>query len=223
MALSSLGGLVQALSLSCSVCCAVQRWLQVNRAQLICRVCTWSLRAPASEERTQSTCVSCRSTRARLHRSSSFCEQNCFSDFTNNCNNLFFFRSLSHLTLLSMSLRRVSPAERALRPPCKSCVTVDIDPTVPWEYSLCLDFFSAFTNNDNDLFSFSSLSPSIATSCSIVLHREASGIAIARRANDVERRFLIEFSSIFMKILACMFAGHPVTFLAMLCIFFYFV
>ena len=31
----------------------------------------------------------------------------------------------------------------------------------------------------------------------------------------VERRFLIEFSSIFMKILACRLAGHPVTFLAM--------
>ena len=31
----------------------------------------------------------------------------------------------------------------------------------------------------------------------------------------VERRSLIEFSSIFMKILACRLAGHPVTFLAM--------
>ena len=31
----------------------------------------------------------------------------------------------------------------------------------------------------------------------------------------VERRFLIEFSSIFMKILACRLADHPVTFLAM--------
>ena len=129
-----------------------------------------SLRAPASEERTPSTCVSCRSTSARLHRSRSFCEQNCFSDFTNSCNmyNLFFFRSLSHSTLLSMSLRRVSPAERAGRPPCKSCVTVDMYPTVPWEYFFVPRFFPAFANNDNDLFSFSSLSPSIATFCSIL-------------------------------------------------------
>ena len=75
----------------------------------------------------------------------------CFSDFTNNRNNLFFFRSLSHSTLLSMSLRRVSPAERAWRPPSKICVTVDIDPTVPWDY-----FFVP---------SFSLLSPTTTTAC----------------------------------------------------------
>ena len=77
-----------------------------------CAVRSYFCCLSASEERTPSTCVSCRSTRARLYRSSNFCEQNCFSDFTNNCNNLFFFRSLSHSTLLSMSLRHVSPAER---------------------------------------------------------------------------------------------------------------
>ena len=90
---------------------------------------------------------------------------------------------------------------------------------------LSLEFFCAFTNNDNDLFSFSSLSLSLTIARYVLLHPlaygrsgpEASGIVLARLADlFFEMRFLIEFSPIFMRILACRLAGHPVTFLAML-------
>ena len=96
-----------------------------------------------------------------------------------------------------------------------------MDPTVPWEYFLCLDFFCPFTNDDNDLFSFSSLSLTIAAlrlapSSSIGPFPAGKKQNRARpTCGPVERRFLIKFSSIFMKILACRLAGHPVTFLAM--------
>ena len=153
-----------------------------------------SLRAPASasEERTPSTCVSCRSTRARLYRCSSFCEQNCFSDLTNNCNNLFFFKLLAHSMLLSMSLHRVSPVERDMEDLRDSrhrpYRTVGVF-FVP-RFFLCLH-----QQRQRPVF----LQLALTIDRYVLLkHREASGIAIARRADEVERRFLIEFSSIFM-------------------------
>ena len=141
-----------------------------------------------------------------------FCEQNCLSDFTNNSNNLFFFRSLSQSTLLSMSLRRVSPGGKSVTAAMQVLHDSRHGPYRTVGVFLCLDFFCTFTNNDNDLFSFSSLS-----------HHRSLGPFPARSKRNrarptrgpVERRFLIEFSSIFMKILACRLSGHPVTFLAM--------
>ena len=64
---------------------------------------------------------------------------------------------------------------------------------------------------------FLQLSLTIApTSCSILSGRSRPEASARPARGPVERRFLIEFSSIFMKILACRLAGHPVTFLAML-------
>ena len=117
-----------------------------------------------------------------------------------------------------MSLRRVSPAGRAWRPPCKSCTTVDMDPTVPWEYFLCPDFF-LYLHQQRQRPVFLQLSLTIARY--VLLHTLGPFPARSKRnrarptRGPVERRFLIEFSSIFMKILACRLAGHPVTFLAM--------
>ena len=79
---------------------------------------------------------------------------------------------------------------------------------------------------------FSVPSPTTTTTCfpSALSHHRSLRLAPYSRAvpgqkqaesrspytrGPVERRFLIEFSSIFMKILACRLAGHPVTFLAM--------
>ena len=121
-----------------------------------------------------------------------------------------------------MSLRRVSPAGRAWQPQWKSCMTVDMDRTVPWEYFLCPDFFlSLHQQRQRPVFLQLCLSPSrrlrLAPYSSIRPFPAGNKRNRARPTRrPVERRFLIKFSSIFMKILACRLPGHPVAFLAML-------
>ena len=96
-------------------------------------------------------------------------------------------------------------------------MTVDIDPTVPWEYFLCLDFsLPSPTTTTTCFLSARSHHRSLRLAPYSGIARGASGIAIDRHTDEVEGRFLMQFSSIFMKILACRGAGHPVTFLAML-------
>ena len=125
-------------------------------------------RSTSEERRTPSTCVSCRSTRTQLYRGSIFLRTELFLRLHKQQQQSVFPSGRSRNQRCCRCRCVVCRRRRAWRPPRKSCTTVYMDPTVLWEYFLCLDFFCTFTNNDNDLFSFSSLSPSLATSCSIL-------------------------------------------------------
>ena len=171
-----------------------------------------------SEERTPSTCVSCRSTRTQLYRGSIFLRTELF---------LWLHKQQQRSVFLQVALAINVAVDVAA-----SCVVGGKSVTTAMQvlhdsrhgpyrtvgvFIVPRFFLYLHQQWQRPVF----LQLSLTNARYVSLHTLGPFPARSKRncarptRGPVERRFLIEFSSIFMKILACRLSGHPVTFLAM--------